>query len=411
MRRENQDRYPSPQNDRRGCLCKDGTYSRKCCDGSFYAQGIGSIIIGDEDSSGTIVQIDTTDTTSSESTALPSQSSSTVDSVDTTSTSSTTTNDEYYDTSQGTSTIVNIDTTNTVTSTSGDEEPIPDPATIDGIAITAGSYAVGDTLPLVVTYTDTVTVDTTGGTPSIDVDLNTNTRTFNYSSGSTTNQLTFNYSLQAGDTDITSATASSTIDLNGGTITDSNGISTSSSVSTTNISLTSIDLPSSGTPSSIEEINDGSSLVRITTGYQETTSLSSIIYFSGTTTGGYEIFDIQNISDITDRIGEVMYRFRDFSPIYIMSDTIQVGAEVKPENKSIDQLEVDSLWGGIDFTIPKYWAIYFSSEYLTFGYDNGTDTVVYVKLIIRVQENVNGKLIITAIYENQDAEGDQWVIS
>jgi hypothetical protein len=28
----------------RGCLCKDGrTYSRKCCDGSLRAQGIGNI--------------------------------------------------------------------------------------------------------------------------------------------------------------------------------------------------------------------------------------------------------------------------------------------------------------------------------------------------------------------------------
>jgi hypothetical protein len=34
---------PSPKNDKRGCLCDDGTYSRKCCDGSFQAQGIGNI--------------------------------------------------------------------------------------------------------------------------------------------------------------------------------------------------------------------------------------------------------------------------------------------------------------------------------------------------------------------------------
>ncbi len=39
-------RIPSPQNDKRGCLCKDGkTYSRKCCDGSFQAQGVGSVTI------------------------------------------------------------------------------------------------------------------------------------------------------------------------------------------------------------------------------------------------------------------------------------------------------------------------------------------------------------------------------
>jgi hypothetical protein len=34
----------SPVGGRRGCLCRDGrTYSRKCCDGSLLAQGIGSI--------------------------------------------------------------------------------------------------------------------------------------------------------------------------------------------------------------------------------------------------------------------------------------------------------------------------------------------------------------------------------
>ena len=34
----------SPKNSKRGCLCKDKlTYSRKCCDGSIYAQGIGRI--------------------------------------------------------------------------------------------------------------------------------------------------------------------------------------------------------------------------------------------------------------------------------------------------------------------------------------------------------------------------------
>lgn len=43
MKKERTDRNPSPQNNRRGCLCKDNTYSRKCCDGSFKAQGIGNI--------------------------------------------------------------------------------------------------------------------------------------------------------------------------------------------------------------------------------------------------------------------------------------------------------------------------------------------------------------------------------
>lgn len=35
---------PSPKDGRRACLCPDGkTYSRKCCDGSHHAQGIGNV--------------------------------------------------------------------------------------------------------------------------------------------------------------------------------------------------------------------------------------------------------------------------------------------------------------------------------------------------------------------------------
>lgn len=35
------ERIPSPKGGRRGCLCKDGKYSKKCCDGTLHAQGIG----------------------------------------------------------------------------------------------------------------------------------------------------------------------------------------------------------------------------------------------------------------------------------------------------------------------------------------------------------------------------------
>jgi len=31
----------SPKGDRRGCICEDGTYNKKCCDGTLHAQGIG----------------------------------------------------------------------------------------------------------------------------------------------------------------------------------------------------------------------------------------------------------------------------------------------------------------------------------------------------------------------------------
>lgn len=35
----------SPRTSKRGCLCENGTYSSKCCDGSLQAQGIGSLNI------------------------------------------------------------------------------------------------------------------------------------------------------------------------------------------------------------------------------------------------------------------------------------------------------------------------------------------------------------------------------
>ena len=41
--RKYEEKAPSPKDNRRACLCPDGTYSTKCCDGSFEAQGIGNI--------------------------------------------------------------------------------------------------------------------------------------------------------------------------------------------------------------------------------------------------------------------------------------------------------------------------------------------------------------------------------
>ena len=38
------EKNPVPNSDRKGCLCKDSnTYSKKCCDGSYWSQGIGNI--------------------------------------------------------------------------------------------------------------------------------------------------------------------------------------------------------------------------------------------------------------------------------------------------------------------------------------------------------------------------------
>ena len=39
----------SPKSSKRACLCDNGTYSRKCCEGNIINQGIGSVTFIPED--------------------------------------------------------------------------------------------------------------------------------------------------------------------------------------------------------------------------------------------------------------------------------------------------------------------------------------------------------------------------
>lgn len=39
----------SPKGGKRGCLCDDGTYKAKCCDGTLQNQGIGSEVTAAQD--------------------------------------------------------------------------------------------------------------------------------------------------------------------------------------------------------------------------------------------------------------------------------------------------------------------------------------------------------------------------
>ena len=43
MSRQYKGRSSSPRNKKRGCLCRDGSYSRDCCDGTYFAQGVGNV--------------------------------------------------------------------------------------------------------------------------------------------------------------------------------------------------------------------------------------------------------------------------------------------------------------------------------------------------------------------------------
>jgi uncharacterized repeat protein (TIGR02543 family) len=87
-----------------------------------------------------------------------------------------------------------------------------------------GSYTTGAVIPVTMQFSEAVTVVTTGGTPYITLETGTTDRNASYASGSGSATMTFNYTVQAGDTssdlDYTSTTA---LALNGGTIKDAAG--------------------------------------------------------------------------------------------------------------------------------------------------------------------------------------------
>ncbi|GAB3626851.1 hypothetical protein GCM10027419_17020 [Pandoraea terrae] len=83
-----------------------------------------------------------------------------------------------------------------------------------------GTYKVGDTVDVLVTFDQAVTVDTSGGTPTLLLATGALDHSARYISGSGTDTLTFRYTVQAGDSSADLDVASSAaLTLNGGVIT------------------------------------------------------------------------------------------------------------------------------------------------------------------------------------------------
>jgi hypothetical protein len=99
---------------------------------------------------------------------------------------------------------------------------------VDGVAPTitsvtgptAGTYIVGQNLDFTVVFSEAVNVT---GTPRLQLTIGSTTQYATYQSGSGTSTLTFRYTVQAGDEDTDGIAVASPIDLNGGTIKDTNG--------------------------------------------------------------------------------------------------------------------------------------------------------------------------------------------
>jgi uncharacterized protein YjhX (UPF0386 family) len=87
-----------------------------------------------------------------------------------------------------------------------------------------GSYKAGDTVDVTVTFSESVTVNTGGGTPYIVLETGATDRTVSYSSGSPGTTLTFTYTVQAGDTSTDlDYVATTSLSANSGTIRDAAG--------------------------------------------------------------------------------------------------------------------------------------------------------------------------------------------
>jgi hypothetical protein len=99
---------------------------------------------------------------------------------------------------------------------------------VDGVAPTitsvtgpaAGTYIVGQNLDFTVVFSEAVNVT---GTPRLQLTIGSTTRYATYLSGTGTSTLTFRYTVQAGDLDTDGIAVASPINLNGGTIKDTNG--------------------------------------------------------------------------------------------------------------------------------------------------------------------------------------------
>ncbi|MBM3273144.1 hypothetical protein FJY94_07880, partial [Candidatus Kaiserbacteria bacterium] len=88
--------------------------------------------------------------------------------------------------------------------------------TITGLAADVAVANSGDELTFTATVSEAVTVNTSGGTPTLTLDVGGQTLTATYSGGSGTTSLTFTATAGAGDDSTVTVTA---INLNGGTIT------------------------------------------------------------------------------------------------------------------------------------------------------------------------------------------------
>ncbi|SNR17118.1 T9SS type A sorting domain-containing protein [Tenacibaculum jejuense] len=113
------------------------------------------------------------------------------------------------------------------------------PSTVTSVTVPSNAtYSAGQNLDFTVSFNETITVNTTGGTPQLALTIGSTTRQATFVSGSGTANLLFRYTVQAGDSD-TDGIAVGSLAANGGTIQNGSGtdadLTLNSIGSTTNV--------------------------------------------------------------------------------------------------------------------------------------------------------------------------------
>jgi hypothetical protein len=131
--------------------------------------------------------------------------------------------------------------------------------TVASVAVPSNAwYVAGQNLDFTVNFSESVTVNTTGGTPRIALTVGTTTVYATYLSGTGTSALVFRYTVQANDLD-TNGIAVGTLALNGGTLADATGnnaVLTLNSVGSTSSVLVDAATPSAPTTPDLDLASD-----------------------------------------------------------------------------------------------------------------------------------------------------------
>ena len=110
--------------------------------------------------------------------------------------------------------VADVDTQGNAAAVAG-----PAVAAVTVVAPAAGSWTAGDDIEVTLRFTEAVTVDTAGGTPTVGLTVGGNARSAAYASGSGTAALAFAYRVAAGDGTVSAVAATeNSLALAGGTI-------------------------------------------------------------------------------------------------------------------------------------------------------------------------------------------------